>query len=182
MQRLLYRKLHFEGKETRTDILNFHIQIRCTATHAWQAKKQARRITCVAEECDTNMSQRTKAVASLSEASPWPSAQAQRHRRRNRAKKKLVLKTKTHVASLMQAQQYCCRPCPRLRGRSQRRRLNVACLFFASPRWHGSSSSTVAQEPTAFVFSSSEELSSARRTVRTNDGSRSRHSKAQTCS
>ena len=23
MQRLLYRKLHFEGKETRTDILNF---------------------------------------------------------------------------------------------------------------------------------------------------------------
>jgi hypothetical protein len=33
------------------------------------------------------MSQRTKAVASLSEASPWPSAQAQRHRRRNRAKK-----------------------------------------------------------------------------------------------
>ena len=85
--RLLYRKQHFEGKETRTELLNFQIQIRCTAIHAWLARKQAGRITCIAEGCETNTSQRTKAVVSLSEASPWPSAQAQRHRRQNRAKK-----------------------------------------------------------------------------------------------
>ena len=70
---------------------------------------------------------RGKPMAQRSGPAPYKTKQS---------KKKLVLKTKTHVASLMQAQQYYCRPCPRLRGRSQRRRLNVACLFFSSPRWH----------------------------------------------